>query len=93
VQDVPAAHQGENIRRIVQVLDIDRVRARCQAGAAQSGTIDVDLGKDVGFRVLQPERASSIKTDRKRNKPVALLGVSHAELVHQVGLICQVCVS
>ena len=84
MQDVPATDEGEYVGRIIEVLDVDGVRAGRQAVAAgATALVDVNRRENAGFRILQAQCAGSIELNGVRHKPVALLGICHAEFVHQ----------
>ena len=82
VKNVLAFNQGDYIGGVIQVFDVNRVCARSNLGTAKSWAADVDCRKNIRLGVLQTQSACRVVPFRLGNKPVALLGVGHAELVH-----------
>src|SRR5712664_280065 len=82
MQDVLAADQRNDVRRLEAVLNVNGVRTRLKPVAA-ANTIHTDFRDHVRFRVLQAYFLRNPQSNRRRHKPVSLPVVAEPEFVDE----------
>src|SRR5260370_29488866 len=82
MEDVLRFDQGNYVRGVIQILDIDRVCTGIKPRTTLSAAVDVYLRKNVRLGILQTQSGSGVVSNVLRNEPDALLGIGHAEFVH-----------
>jgi len=82
VEDVATVDHGEDIRRIIEVLDINGVRTRLYRRAAETVSVDGYRRQNVGLCVLQTKLARRVEAFALRDEPIPLLGIGHAKFVY-----------
>src|SRR5262249_40616131 len=82
VEDVATVDHRKDIRRIIEVLDINGVGTRLYRRAAETVSVDGDGRQNVGFCILQTELASCVEAFALRHEPIPLLGIGHAKFVY-----------
>ncbi len=75
----------KDVRRIIEVLDINGICTRLYRRATETVSADGDRRQNVGLCILQTERASRVEAFALRNEPISLLGIRHAKFVYLGG--------